>query len=106
MKLTKVIYFSPTLKRVIREEKIRLGQEAIDCASDSSRHELRVDCSNSYKGLFLGLFCLTICLLSLVLFLVFSPQPEFRQLGLFMADSTHCFLLLFSIIAMAIGVYR
>lgn len=58
------------------------------------------------KGLFFGLFFLTVSLLSLVLFFVFSPQNELRRLGLFLADSAHCTLLLVSLIAMAMGAYR
>ena len=58
------------------------------------------------KGLFFGLFFLTVSLLSLVLFFVFAPQHELRRLGLFLADSAHCTLLLVSLIAMAIGAYR
>ena len=71
-----------------------------------SRHQLRVDCLGSSKGLFFGLFFLTLSLLCLVLFFVFAPRPEFRRLGLFMADAAHCCLLIVSLAAMAMGTYR
>ena len=71
-----------------------------------SRHQLRVDCLGSSKGLFFGLFFLTVSLLCLVLFFVFAPRPEFRRLGLFMADAAHCCLLVVSLAAMAMGTYR
>jgi len=71
-----------------------------------SRHQLRVDCLGSSKGLFFGLFFLTLSLLCLVLFFVFAPRPEFHRLGLFMADAAHCCLLIVSLAAMAMGTYR
>ena len=71
-----------------------------------SRHQLRVDCLGSSKGLFFGLIVLTVSLLCLVLFFVFAPRPEFRRLGLFMADAAHCCLLVVSLAAMAMGTYR
>ena len=71
-----------------------------------SRHQLRVDCLGSSKGLFFGLFFLTVSLLCLVLFFVFAPRPEFRRLGLFMADAAHCCLLVVSLAAMVMGTYR
>lgn len=79
------------------------GQEA---NSGIRAHQLRVDCMGASKGLFFGLFFLTVSLLSLVLFFVFAPQPEFHRLGLFLADATHCTLLLVSLIAMIIGTVR
>ena len=83
-----------------------LGEVPAAVAPPKSRHQLRVDCLGSSKGLFFGLFFLTVSLLSLVLFFVFAPRPEFRRLGLFMADSAHCCLLIVSLFAMAIGTYR
>lgn len=67
---------------------------------------LRVDCLGSSKGLFSGLFFLTISLVCLILFFVFASQNQYRRLGLFLADSAHCILLIVSLIAMAIGAYR
>ena len=58
------------------------------------------------KGLFVGLLLLAASLLCLVLFFVFAHQKEFRLLGLVLADSAHCVLLLVSLIAMTIGVFR
>ena len=49
---------------------------------------------------------LAMSLLCLVLFFVFAQQPESRWLGLVLADGAHCALLLVSLVAMAIGVYR
>ena len=69
-------------------------------------HTLRVDCLGSSKGLFMGLFFLTISLVCLILFFVFASQTQYRRLGLFLADAAHSTLLIVSLIAMAIGAYR
>ena len=58
------------------------------------------------SSLLVGLIFFTASLLCLVLFFIFTPQPQFRRLGLFLADAAHCVLLLVSLCAMAIGVHR
>lgn len=73
---------------------------------NSKSRQLRVDCVGASKGLFMGLFVLTAALLCLILFFIFAPQRQFHRLGLFLADSAHLSLLVFSLCAMAIGSYR
>ncbi len=77
-----------------------------DSIWNSKTRQLRVDCVGASKGLFVGLIFLTGSLLCLILFFIFTPQPQFHSLGLFLADAAHCVLLLVSLCAMALGAYR
>ncbi len=77
-----------------------------DSIWNSKTRQLRVDCVGASKGLFIGLIFLTATLLCLVLFFIFTPQPQYHRLGLFLADAAHCTLLVVSTFAMFYGVYR
>ena len=65
-----------------------------------------MDCLGVSKGLFLGLFFLAASLLCMVFFFVFTSQPDHGRLAPFLADASHCSLLLASLIAIAIGTFR
>ena len=73
---------------------------------NNKSRQLTIDCTGASKGLFVGLIFFTASLLCLVLFFIFTPQPQFHRLGLFLADAAHCVLLLVSLCAMAIGAHR
>ena len=58
------------------------------------------------KAVCVVLFLLTASLLCQVFFFIFTPQPQFHGLGLFLADAANCTLLIASLFDIAIGAYR
>ena len=77
-----------------------------DVIWNNKSRQLRIDCVGASKGLFLGLIFFTSTLLCLVLFFIFTPQPQFHRLGLFLIDAAHCSLLVVSLFAIVLGAYR
>ncbi|KAF7989952.1 hypothetical protein HCN44_008626 [Aphidius gifuensis] len=66
----------------------------------------RVDCVGASKGLFLGLFLLVGSLICLILFFVLIHHPNFGLLAIYLADVSHCALMVLSIFAIIIGFIR
>lgn len=66
----------------------------------------RVDCIGASKGLFLGLFLLVGSLICLILFFVLIHHPSFGLLAIYLADVSHCALMVLSIFAIIIGFIR
>ena len=72
----------------------------------SRRCHSRVDCVGASKGLFCGLLVLVATLICLILFFVLIDQEELRMLAIYLADVSHCGIMLFSIIAIFVGFCR
>jgi hypothetical protein len=66
----------------------------------------RVDCVGASKGLFFGLLLLVGSLICLILFFVLIHHPNFKLLAIYLADVSHCVLMVLSIIAIIIGFIR
>lgn len=66
----------------------------------------RVDCVGASKGLFFGLLLLVGSLICLILFFVLIHHPHFKVLAIYLADVSHCVLMVLSIIAIIIGFIR
>ncbi|KAF5282178.1 hypothetical protein FQR65_LT02875 [Abscondita terminalis] len=66
----------------------------------------RVDCIGASKGLFFGLLMLVGSLICLILFFVLIRQPELDLLAIYLADVSHCVLMVLSIFAIIIGFIR
>lgn len=66
----------------------------------------RVDCVGASKGLFFGLLLLVGSLICLILFFVLIRHPELGLLAIYLADVSHCVLMVLSIFAIIIGFIR
>ncbi|XP_024083582.1 uncharacterized protein LOC106670032 isoform X3 [Cimex lectularius] len=66
----------------------------------------RVDCVGASKGLFLGLLLLVASLICLILFFVLIHNPMLSLLAIYLADVSHCALMVLSIFAIIIGFIR
>lgn len=66
----------------------------------------RVDCVGASKGLFFGLLLLVGSLICLILFFVLIHNNDFEMLAIYLADVSHCALMVLSIIAIIIGFIR
>lgn len=66
----------------------------------------RVDCAGASKGLFCGLLLLVTSLICLILFFVLIRHQDLKRLSIYLADVSHCALMLLSIIAILIGFIR
>lgn len=66
----------------------------------------RVDCVGASKGLFFGLLMLVGSLICLILFFVLIHHPELGLLAIYLADVSHCVLMVLSIIAIIVGFIR
>ncbi|XP_074038413.1 uncharacterized protein isoform X2 [Leptinotarsa decemlineata] len=66
----------------------------------------RVDCIGASKGLFFGLLMLVGSLICLILFFVLISNNSFRILAIYLAEVSHCGLMVLSIIAIIVGFIR
>ncbi|KAL0839429.1 hypothetical protein ABMA28_016149 [Loxostege sticticalis] len=66
----------------------------------------RVDCAGASKGLFCGLLLLVASLICLILFFVLIRHQELKRLSIYLADVSHCTLMILSILAILIGFIR
>lgn len=66
----------------------------------------RMDCVGASKGLFLGLLLLVGSLICLILFFVLIHNPTLNLLAIYLADVSHCTLMVLSILAIIIGFIR
>nr|XP_033337140.1 proton channel OtopLc isoform X5 [Megalopta genalis] len=66
----------------------------------------RVDCVGASKGLFFGLLLLVGSLICLILFFVLIHHPDFGLIAIYLADVSHCVLMVLSIIAIIVGFIR
>ncbi|XP_047989006.1 proton channel OtopLc isoform X3 [Leguminivora glycinivorella] len=66
----------------------------------------RVDCAGASKGLFCGLLLLVASLICLILFFVLIRHQELKRISIYLADVSHCALMVLSILAILIGFIR
>uniref|UniRef100_A0A182KGP6 Otopetrin n=1 Tax=Anopheles christyi TaxID=43041 RepID=A0A182KGP6_9DIPT len=66
----------------------------------------RVDCVGASKGLFFGLLLLVGSLICLILFFVLVRHPQLSLLAIYLADVSHCALMVLAIFAIIIGFIR
>jgi len=68
----------------------------------------KTDCIGASKGLFFGLLTLVLGLICLILFFVLidHDNQQVSQLAVFLADTSHCAILLVSILAIFLGFLR
>uniref|UniRef100_A0AAG5DNY0 Otopetrin n=1 Tax=Anopheles atroparvus TaxID=41427 RepID=A0AAG5DNY0_ANOAO len=66
----------------------------------------RVDCVGASKGLFFGLLLLVGSLICLILFFVLVRHPQLSLLAIYLADASHCALMVLAIFAIIIGFIR
>ncbi|XP_028166438.1 proton channel OtopLc-like isoform X10 [Ostrinia furnacalis] len=66
----------------------------------------RVDCAGASKGLFCGLLLLVASLICLILFFVLIRHQDLKRLSIYLADVSHCALMILSILAILIGFIR
>ncbi|CAL7936897.1 unnamed protein product [Xylocopa violacea] len=66
----------------------------------------RVDCVGASKGLFFGLLLLVGSLICLILFFVLIQHPDFGLVAIYLADVSHCVLMVLSIVAIIVGFVR
>lgn len=83
--------------------EVMLSRRAVAMAQ---AHSGRVDCVGASKGLFFGLLLLVGSLICLILFFVLVHHPQLSLLAIYLADSSHCALMAFSVIAIFIGFIR
>lgn len=68
----------------------------------------KTDCVGASKGLFFGLLTLVLGVISLILFFVLidHENQQVSQLAVFLADTSHCAILLVAILAIFLGFLR
>ncbi|XP_062527738.1 proton channel OtopLc isoform X15 [Bombyx mori] len=66
----------------------------------------RVDCAGASKGLFCGLLLLVASLICLILFFVLIRHHDLKRVSIYLADVSHCALMILSILAILIGFIR
>uniref|UniRef100_A0A6A7FUC1 Otopetrin-2-like isoform X9 n=1 Tax=Hirondellea gigas TaxID=1518452 RepID=A0A6A7FUC1_9CRUS len=94
-------------KHIGRSPKYVYDSELGDGISVASRRcQVKVDCIGASKGLFCGLLVLVSTLICLILFFVLIHQENLRRLAIYLADVSHCTIMLLSIIAIFIGFCR
>lgn len=81
-----------------------LSRRAVAMAQQA--HSGRVDCVGASKGLFFGLLLLVGSLICLILFFVLVRHPQLSLLAIYLADASHCALMIFAIFAIIIGFIR
>lgn len=84
--------------------EIMLSRRAVALAQ--AQQQGRVDCVGASKGLFFGLLMLVGSLICLILFFVLVSNDTFKLLAVYLAEVSHCALLVLSIIAILIGFIR
>lgn len=85
--------------------EVMLSRRAVAMAHAQQAGQ-RVDCVGASKGLFFGLLLLVGSLICLILFFVLARHPELGLLAIYLADVSHCAIMLFSIVAIVIGFCR
>lgn len=101
--------FSTPGSRYVTEEdlehrlEVMLSRRAVAIAH--AQHG-RVDCVGASKGLFFGLLLLVGSLICLILFFVLIHHPDLSLLAIYLADVSHCAVMVLSIIAIIIGFIR
>jgi uncharacterized integral membrane protein len=99
-------------KRLLKFESFhRYRGEDDDRMSVASRKMTayaKTDCVGASKGLFFGLLTLVLGLICLILFFVLidHENQQVSQLAVFLADTSHCAILLVSILAIFLGFLR
>ncbi|XP_050315030.1 proton channel OtopLc-like isoform X14 [Anthonomus grandis grandis] len=83
--------------------EIMLSRRAVAMAQ---AQQGRVDCVGASKGLFFGLLMLVASLICLILFFVLIHHKELGLLAIYLADVSHCVLMVLSIVAIIIGFIR
>ncbi|XP_076273722.1 proton channel otopetrin-like a isoform X3 [Rhynchophorus ferrugineus] len=83
--------------------EIMLSRRAVAMAQ---AQQGRVDCVGASKGLFFGLLMLVGSLICLILFFVLIHHKDLGMLAIWLADVSHCVLMVLSIIAIIIGFIR
>ncbi|TRY73432.1 hypothetical protein TCAL_01516 [Tigriopus californicus] len=80
----------------------------ISVASKKMTNYSKTDCIGASKGLFFGLLTLICGLICLILFFVLIDHnnSQVSQLAVFLADSSHCVILIVSILATLLGFLR
>ena len=80
----------------------------ISVASKKVTHYAKTDCIGASKGLFFGLLTLICGLICLILFFVLIDHnnTQVSQLAVFLADSSHCVILIVAILATLLGFLR
>uniref|UniRef100_T1PC51 Otopetrin n=1 Tax=Musca domestica TaxID=7370 RepID=T1PC51_MUSDO len=84
--------------------EVMLSRRAVAMAQQARSG--RVDCVGSSKGLFFGLLLLVGALICLILFFVLVRHQRFSLLAIYLADASHCILMVFAILAIIIGFIR
>uniref|UniRef100_A0A1I8P0E4 Otopetrin n=1 Tax=Stomoxys calcitrans TaxID=35570 RepID=A0A1I8P0E4_STOCA len=84
--------------------EVMLSRRAVAMAQQARSG--RVDCVGSSKGLFFGLLLLVGALICLILFFVLVRHQQFSLLAIYLADASHCILMVFAILAIIIGFIR
>lgn len=87
-----------------RRLEVMLSRRAVALAQ--AHQSGRVDCVGASKGLFFGLLLLVGAMICLILFFVLIVHDEYKMLAIYLADSSHCVLMLFALIAIFIGFCR
>ena len=100
----KIFFF---LRYVVEEDlehrlEVMLSRRAVALA----HHGGRMDCVGASKGLFFGLLLLVGSLICLILFFVLIHHRDFSLLAIYLADASHCVLMILSIIAIIVGFIR
>ncbi|XP_018012277.1 uncharacterized protein LOC108669458 isoform X3 [Hyalella azteca] len=94
-------------KHIGRSPKYVFDPELGDGISVASRRcQVKVDCIGASKGLFCGLLVLVSTLICLILFFVLVNQEDLRRLAIYLADVSHCGIMVLSIVAIFIGFCR
>lgn len=87
-----------------RRLEVMLSRRAVALAH--AQQSGRVDCVGASKGLFFGLLLFVGAMISLILFFVLIRHQEYTMLAIYLADSSHCVLMIFALVAILIGFCR
>ncbi|XP_014208353.1 uncharacterized protein LOC106639324 isoform X1 [Copidosoma floridanum] len=90
---------------VTKQEELDVGKET-GVTYTLSKDNGRMDCVGASKGLFIGLLLLVASLICLILFFVLIHHPDFGLLAIYLADVSHCALMVLSIFAIIVGFCR
>lgn len=82
--------------------EVMLSRRAVAMAHAQQQGQ-RVDCVGASKGLFFGLLLLVGSLICLILFFVLARHKELGLLAIYLADASHCGIMLLSIVAIAVS---
>lgn len=83
--------------------QVMLSHRAVALAREQNG---RVGCVGASKGLFFGLLLLVGSLICLILFFVLIQHNHLGLLAIYLADASHCALMILSIFAIIIGFIR